>query len=58
MFAVCRSDQQLETERSSSADSSVRDVTDERNKSCLQIVSVDDAEFEKLLCEAVANGEE
>jgi len=56
LFAVCRCASQLEIDRSSSSQSSVEDARDARTKFSLQIVSVDDAEFENLLRDAVSNG--
>ena len=56
MFTVCRSDSQLDTERSCSAQSAVDDAADAGIKFNLQILSVDDADFDNLLHDAVANG--
>jgi len=56
MFAVCRCTSQLETEGSSSSPSSIDDAKDAATKFNLQIVSVDDAEFDNLLLDALALG--
>jgi len=53
---VCRSGRQLKTERSNSSHSSVENAAFARNKFNLEIVSVDDAELENLLLEAVTCG--
>ena len=50
------SDPRQVTDRSSSSQSVVEGATDATNQLSLQTVSVDDAELENLLCEAVANG--
>jgi len=53
---VCRCTSQLETEGSSSSPSSIDDAKDAATKFNLQIVSVDDAEFDNLLLDALALG--
>jgi len=52
---MCRNESQLATDRTN-CESSVSDARDAEKKFRLQIVSVDDVEFDNVLCDAAVSG--